>query len=167
MDNSIIIYKAKDESDYMDTRKLFIEYASSLDFDLCFQGFDEELNSLPGKYSPPHGVILLAKIADKIAGCVGLRKIENNICEMKRLYVKPEFRGKGIGKILIENVITESKKTGYLKMKLDTIEEKMQTAVKLYREFGFYEIKKYTYNPDPHTLFMELDLSKSPKSQPG
>ncbi len=139
-------------------KSLFIEYAESLNFSLCFQDFDKEIESLPGKYSPPEGSLILAKIENEFAGCIALKKIEDGICEMKRLYVKPSHRGKQIGKILVEKIISDAKEIGYKSMRLDTVEGKMDSAIALYKEFGFKKIEKYYTNPEPHTLYMELLL---------
>lgn len=140
---------------------LFLEYAAWLDFPLCFQGFDKELAALPGKYSPPEGRLYTVLSSDgENSGCIGLRKFADGVCEMKRLYVKPAARGKGIGKALVERVIKDAKEIGYSRMRLDTIEEKMGKAVDIYKECGFVEIEAYYDNPNPHTLYMELDLMK-------
>ncbi len=140
-------------------KELFLEYAKWLDFPLCFQGFDEELAGLPGKYTPPEGRLYLVLDDGNYAGCIGLRKFEEGICEMKRLYVRPEFRGTGIGDALIQKVILEAKEIGYVTMRLDTIKERMQKAVSLYEKHGFIEIEAYYDNPNPHTLYMELKLT--------
>lgn len=153
------IIEAKSAKEIEEVRKLFLEYAAWLDFSLCFQGFDKELAGLPEKYSPPDGRLYLAISGGKYAGCIGLRKFGEGICEMKRLYVRPEFRGLGIGNALIEKIITDSKAIGYKKMRLDTIKEKMGKAVEIYMKNGFVEIEAYYENPYPHTLYMELDLS--------
>ncbi|HEY3250180.1 MAG TPA: GNAT family N-acetyltransferase [Ignavibacteria bacterium] len=154
----ILIYEAITENDIAEIKKLFIEYAESLNFDLCFQGFDKELNSLPGKYSPPEGFLLLAELNNKIAGCIALRKLERDICEMKRLYVRPEFRGHNIGKLLCDELIKKAKSKGYKKMRLDTISHQMRSAIKLYKSYGFYEIPAYYHNPQEGVIFMELEL---------
>ncbi len=138
-------------------RELFLEYAESLDFELCFQDFDKELAELPGEYSPPEGRLFLAEHKNEPAGCIALRKIENNICEMKRLYVRPKFRELGIGKELAYKLVDEARKIGYKKMRLDTVPA-MQTAQKLYYQMGFVEIKPYRINPVKGTKFMELML---------
>ncbi|OGU12944.1 MAG: hypothetical protein A2X61_09155 [Ignavibacteria bacterium GWB2_35_12] len=138
-------------------RSLFIEYSEELGFELDFQDFNKELEQLPGKYSAPDGLLLLAYYYDSIAGCVGLCRFEQDICEMKRLYIKPEFRGKGIGIKLSEAVIYEAKKIGYDKMRLDTISY-MKEAIGIYRKLGFYEIRKYRHNPFSDAVFMELVL---------
>lgn len=139
-------------------RELFLEYAQSLGFSLCFQGFDEELNSLPGAYAPPKGRLLLAKYAGQPAGCVALRPLESPICEMKRLYLRPAYRGKGLGRMLTDRVITEARLIGYERMRLDTIQSSMQDAIAIYRKIGFQEIPPYRKNPIAGALYLELQL---------
>ena len=144
-------------------RLLFKEYAESLKIDLCFQNFDEELINLETIYSPPDGSLLLAFYDRKIAGCVAVRKLEADVCEMKRVFVKPEFQNFGIGKNLIAAVIERAREFDYERMRLDTLPV-MQRAQKLYSSFGFEKIAAYRYNPDPNTVFMELDLTKNQKT---
>ncbi len=140
-------------------RQLFlVEYGNSLGFSLCFQSFDEELKDLPGAYGPPSGRLLLARCADHAAGCVALRKLEAGICEMKRLYVRPDDRGAGLGRMLVERVIAEARMIGYERMRLDTIESEMKDAVALYRRMGFREIAPYSAVPVERALWMELLL---------
>ena len=139
-------------------RTLFLEYAQSLGFSLCFQSFDQELKSLPGEYAPPGGRLFLLSHDTHAAGCVGLRKLEDNVCEMKRLYVRPEFRGHGFGRDLVERVITAAREIGYQRMRLDTIGSSMKDAVVLYRRMGFREIPPYRANPIEGALYMELVL---------
>lgn len=138
-------------------RTLFREYADSLGFDLDFQDFVRELDELPGDYAPPDGCLLLAKEGSQLIGCVALRKIDNETCEMKRLYVRPDFRGKGIGRALSQKIIDEAHAIGYRRMRLDTIPT-MKQANALYYSFGFKKIKPYRYNPIEGALFMELQL---------
>jgi ribosomal protein S18 acetylase RimI-like enzyme len=139
-------------------RLLFREYAASLDFDLCFQSFEQELADLPGQYAPPSGCLLLATVGDEPAGCVALKKLVDGVCEMKRLYVRSGCRGTGLGRILVEQAIQEARRLGYQAMRLDTIPSTMGSAVALYRSLGFREIPAYCFNPIPGALFLELRL---------
>jgi len=153
----LVIKQALSEELINQTRVLFKEYANYLGFDLNFQNFDEELKLLPGNYSPPEGCILLAFYKDKLAGCVGLRKFKDDICEMKRLYVRPEFRRKKIGKNLSKAIIHKAKKIGYKFMRLDTLPF-MNEAISLYLSLGFKQIKPYRHNPFEDAKFFELKL---------
>jgi ribosomal protein S18 acetylase RimI-like enzyme len=138
-------------------RTLFEEYAASLDFDLHFQNFQEELAGLPGDYAAPYGCLLLARHGDQVAGCVALRKIEGDIGEMKRLYVRPAFRNRGVGKFLARTLIAEAKNRGYSLLRLDTVPA-MKEAQPLYESLGFKKIPPYRRNPIPGAAFMELIL---------
>ncbi|HYF81946.1 MAG TPA: GNAT family N-acetyltransferase [Clostridia bacterium] len=140
-------------------KQLFMEYAQSLDIDLAFQDFETELKTLPGKYGPPDGALMLASVDGKGAGCIALRRISEDTCEMKRLYVRKIYRGLGIGKILISMLINEAKKLNYNYIRLDTLAT-MNEAQNLYLSFGFYDIEPYVYNPIEGAIFMELKLSE-------
>ena len=144
-------------------RQLFLEYAESLGFSLCFQNFDKELAGLPGDYAPPKGRLLVASVNDDIAGCVALhgipsRDTSDKTCEMKRLFVRPAFRGHNLGRKLIDALIAEARTIGYQRMRLDTVAGKMDSAIALYRNYGFYEIASYCENPISGALYMELRL---------
>jgi ribosomal protein S18 acetylase RimI-like enzyme len=144
-------------------RELFVEYAQSLGFSLCFQNFDRELAGLQGDYAPPDGRLLLAESDGKLAGCVALHRCigipsSATTCEMKRLYVRPEFRGQNMGRKLAELIATEAREIGYTHMRLDTVAGKMDRAIAMYRQMGFREIAPYRENPMPEVLYMELSL---------
>ena len=156
--NAVTIEQAKTEADIEAARNIFREYESWLGLDLCFQGFEEELKNLPGKYSLPEGRLYLAEIDGAVAGCIALRPMGDGICEMKRLFVKEEFRGMQIGKLLIEKLFEDARRIGYKAMRLDTFPPKMGKAVRLYESYGFREIAPYYNNPNEGVLFMELAL---------
>jgi putative acetyltransferase len=152
------ILQAESPADIEIIRELFLEYAASLGFSLCFQSFDQELASLPGKYAPPEGRLLIARDNGGAVGCVALRPLEPGMCEMKRLYIRPRFRGHGLGRTLAERIIAEARAIGYERLRLDTVEPVMGAAVALYRTLGFREIPPHGEHPIDGTLFMELDL---------
>jgi ribosomal protein S18 acetylase RimI-like enzyme len=152
------VVQAESPAQIAQARELFLEYAQSLGFSLCFQNFDKELADLPGDYAPPDGRLLLAEYEGKVAGCVALHKLDTDICEMKRLYLRPEFRGKRLGRALADIVIVEARAIGYRRMRLDTVEPIMGDAVAMYRRLGFKEIASYRENPIAGALYMELNL---------
>ena len=155
----LTIVKATDFDDVLTVRCLFEEYAASLDVDLCFQGFEKELAGLPGAYAPPQGRLLLGLQDGQTAGCVALRPLEPGVCEMKRLYVRPDFRSQGVGRVLVDRIIQEARQAGYRHMRLDTLPS-MAAALVLYRRLGFREIAPYYKNPVKGTVFLELQLDE-------
>ena len=155
---ALVFAQAESQVQLAQARELFLEYAQSLGFSLCFQNFDKELASLPGDYAPPEGRLLLADYEGEVVGCVALHKLEPGICEMKRLYLRPTVRGKGLGRILATRIIAEARQIGYHRMRLDTVEPVMKDAVAMYRKIGFREIASYCANPIAGALYMELQL---------
>ncbi|HEX6650742.1 MAG TPA: GNAT family N-acetyltransferase [Pyrinomonadaceae bacterium] len=152
------IFPANTDEHISQARTLFEEYAASLGISLCFQNFDQELKSLPGKYAPPDGLLLLATENNELAGCIALRKLSPGICEMKRLFVRPTYRSHGLGRVLVETIIDEARKLGYTHMRLDTLPGLMDKAIALYRSFGFVDIAPYCENPVEGAKFMQLEL---------
>ncbi|MCK9408575.1 MAG: GNAT family N-acetyltransferase [Bacteriovoracaceae bacterium] len=159
MHADIKIFPATTPEQIETIRTLFIEYQQWLNVSLCFQGFDQELATLPGKYSLPNGRLYLAECNDTIAGCIALRPMEENgTCEMKRLFVRQEFRELKIGRILTEQIIADAKEIGYHTMRLDTL-QRMETARALYTKLGFTVIPAYYNNPMDEVVYMELLLN--------
>jgi putative acetyltransferase len=152
------IVPAHDADHLPAVRGLLQEYAADMGLNFCFQGFSEELAALPGKYAPPDGRLLLAECDGLPAACVAMRKIADGVCEMKRLYVRPAFRGRGFGRTLAEAVIMSARDVGYRAMKLDTLAS-MKTAVTLYESLGFRRTAAYYENPLPNVVYFELQLS--------
>jgi len=140
-----------------EARQLFVEYQATLGVDLGFQDFESELAGLPGKYAAPQGRLLLARVEHAVAGCVALRRLSGDACEMKRLFVRPAFRAHGVGRILAERIIAEARSIGYRRMCLDTLPS-MGRAQQLYEALGFREIEPYRYNPIAGTKYLGLDL---------
>lgn len=151
------ITEVQSEEDLLEVTKLFVQYADSLEINLDFQGFHEELAGLPGEYTAPNGCLLLALWKGQVAGCVALRQFGPGICEMKRLYTQPQFRDSGIGRALCEEVIDRARRLGYKRMRLDTLPS-MEKAKGLYVSLGFREIEPYRFNPVVGASFMELIL---------
>jgi len=158
-----VIRKANGPRDMETARILFREYADSLGIDLGFQNFESELAELPGKYADPAGCILFAVAKDQVAGCVALRPLAEGICEMKRLYLRPAFRGTGLGRLLATRVMEEARGMGYNAIRLDTMRSLMKGAIGLYRDLGFREIAPYCENPMPDAMFMERNLKAGKK----
>ena len=156
-DNKITIEQSSEE-DIPVLRELFREYSDGLGVNLCFQNFEEELAGLPGAYAPPSGRLLVARSGKAVAGCVALRSLGPDICEMKRLYVRPTFRNQRLGRRLTDQLLAEARAIGYKRMRLDTLPGKMDPAISMYRSLGFKEIDRYYDNPYPTALFMEMDL---------
>jgi GNAT superfamily N-acetyltransferase len=154
----VTIRIAESPDDIAQARDLFREYGASLGFPLCFQNFEEELATLPGKYAFPAGCLLLAFVDGAPAGCGALRPLNRDACEMKRLYVRPGYKGQGIGRQLAERLIAEAKLIGYARMRLDTIPAQMMEASRLYLALGFQEIPPYYNSPQAGTSYMELLL---------
>jgi ribosomal protein S18 acetylase RimI-like enzyme len=143
-------------SDIEEIRSLFIDYGRSLNFDLCFQSFDQELRDLPGAYARPRGRLILARVDGSAAGCVALKPLGDDSCEMKRLYVRPQFRGQQLGKALVSRAVHEARAAAYKSVRLDTIGGTMDHAIALYRSLGFREIPPYYPNPVPNATYFEL-----------
>jgi len=156
------IVQAQSPEQIAAARELMIEYAKTLGFELCFQNFDEEMRTLPGKYAAPGGRLLLAYCDREAAGVVAMRALDQpGVCEMKRLYVRSAFRGQSLGRMLAEKLIAEAGAAGYTRMRLDTVPGKMDRAITMYRELGFKEVDAYYLTPVRETLFMELALTSS------
>ena len=158
MGKAMRLIQATTSDEIQRIHQLFKEYAAGLGISLCFQDFDQELATLPGDYAPPAGRLFLAIDGDDVVGCVALRKIGDGVGEMKRLYVRPAFRGRGLGRILTEKLIAEAVTIGYASVRLDTLPGKMDQAIAMYRSLGFQEIAPYYQNPVEGATFMELKL---------
>jgi putative acetyltransferase len=153
----IEIIRVESEAHISAIRELFREYATALGHDLGFQDFDRELAELPGRYGPPRGSLLLAFADDRAAGCVGLRPLSEDVCEMKRMYVRPAYRSGGFGQRLAREIIEQGRRLGYRRIRLDTLAE-MRAANRLYESFGFTDIEPYYDNPLPGARYMELAI---------
>lgn len=157
----IELFKPLSSQELVETAEIFKEYAIGLGVDLCFQDFDAELAQLPGDYSTPRGALLLAKVDGKLAGCCALRPLDTsdyaNASEMKRLYVRSEYRGLGLGRQLAEAILDEAKMAGYACVLLDTLDE-MEIARAMYDDLGFVEIPPYYHNPLAGAHYLKADL---------
>ena len=151
------IRPVRDAADLETARTLILEYARTLPFGLDFQDFDQEVASLPGEYAPPRGCLLLALVEGAAVGCVALRPWGGDCCEMKRMYVRPEGRGAGVGRALGEAVLREARAAGYRKMRLDTVPG-MEAALAIYASLGFKPIAAYRHNPIPGAIYLEAEL---------
>lgn len=160
------IKQAQTKIEIEEVRSLFREYEAFLDVDLCFQSFEEELASLPGKYSRPSGDLFIALDGEKIVGCVAVRKLADGECEMKRLFVRPEARGKGLGRKLAHEIIKTARELGYSLMRLDTL-DKLPKAMHLYEALGFRRTEPYYENPLPGVVYWELALTEERHGQQG
>ncbi len=160
----VTIHNAVDIELVEHARTLFTEYLAALPHNLSYQHFDEELQSLPGKYASPNGRLLVAFNKEQPAGCVAIRPIDDNACEMKRLWVRPAFRRSGLGKLLVKTAVDHAESIGYHTMRLDTVTD-MTAAVALYRSLGFVETTAFTYNPFPDAIYMEKPLSVDKHSE--
>ena len=157
MTEPLHISQARSAADMIAVRALFVEYAEAIQVDLCFQQFDQELETLPGRYAPPAGELLLAYAGEAPAGCVGMRDLGKGIAEMKRLFVRPAYRSARLGRRLVEQIIKLAKERGYQRMRLDTLAS-MESAIGLYESLGFVEIESYCHNPIVGTRYFELSL---------
>ncbi len=157
MEPSIHLIKATSEKEFEDGKILFQQYAQSLAFDLSFQQFDKELDTIATKYNAPEGALLLAYDADKPIACIAVRRLEVGVAELKRMFVDPAYRGHQLGQRLLAGALAEAKALHYLSIRLDTVPD-MQSAIKLYQAFGFVEIEPYRYNPMPGAIYMEKIL---------
>jgi putative acetyltransferase len=153
----VSVRSVRDDPSIRSSKDLIEEYALSLGFSLDFQDFDTELRTLPGQYAPPDGELLLASAEGHDAGCVALRRFDGRACEMKRLFVRPAYRGRSVGRILVSEILGVGRRLGYHAMLLDTVPS-MTAAIELYRSFGFVDIAPYRYNPIPGAVFLRLDL---------
>ncbi|MDR1341298.1 MAG: GNAT family N-acetyltransferase [Prevotellaceae bacterium] len=157
MDTDIVYKNLETEEEISGAKKLILAYIQWLNHDLSFQNIDDELNYFPKKYSEPEGAFLIARGDNELVGCVGIKKLEDGICEMKRLFVNDSYRGNGVGRKLVEMIVQEARLKHYEKMRLDTLDT-MEDALNIYRKSGFYEIEAYYNNPADGVVYLEKIL---------
>ena len=157
MGQNIVYKKIETDEEILGAKNLIIEYTQWLNQDLSYQNIDDELHNFPEKYKEPDGAFIIAKDGNNIIGCVGIRKLEDTICEMKRLFVNDNYKGLGIGRKLVEKIIEEAKTKNYKKMRLDTLST-MEAALNMYYKYGFYKIKPYYNNPNNNAEYLEKTL---------
>ncbi len=162
---AITIDEAVFPRDLAPVRALFREYAASVGVDLCFQGFEEEVATLPGRYAPPTGGLLVARHGGEAVGCVGLRALDESACEMKRLYLRPAVRGQNLGRRLVERLCDQARALRYTRLCLDTLPD-MRAARSLYQALGFKPIAPYVFNPIAGAEYLALDLQPEPDHEP-
>ena len=155
--DSALTIRAAELSEMDEVRQLFREYQTELDVDLCFQSFEEELDSLPGKYAPPKGQLLLGMVDGTVQGCVAFRSLDAGVCEMKRLFVRPAARSVGLGRELVAEILSQAKSSGYESMVLDTL-DRLHSARLLYERAGFVEVPAYYENPLEGVIFLQRKL---------
>jgi ribosomal protein S18 acetylase RimI-like enzyme len=160
----LLIKKPQTSTEIDEVRRLFREYEAYLNVDLCFQGFEEELAGLPGNYAPPDGALLIGLSGNEAVGCVAVRRLDPETCEMKRLFVKPRVRRSGLGRRLAQEIISAAQALGYSLMRLDTL-DKLSEAIRLYESLGFKRTGPYYANPLPGVLYWELDLTQDINGQ--
>jgi N-acetylglutamate synthase-like GNAT family acetyltransferase len=157
MNKEVVYKKLETEDEIIKAKELIIEYIKWLNQDLTYQDIDDELMYFPQRYKEPNGTFIVAKDNNDIIGCVGLKKLEKDICEMKRLFVKDTYKGKGVGKKLVEIILQEAKNKNYKKIRLDTLKT-MENALKIYYKNNFYEIGAYYNNPNSNVIYLEKIL---------
>lgn len=157
IESSIHLIRAASEKEFEDGKILFQQYAQSLHFDLGFQQFDKELDTIATKYNTPEGALILAYDAEKPIACIAVRRLEEQVAELKRMFVNPAYRGRQLGQRLLAEALAEAKNLQYWSIRLDTVPD-MQSAIKLYQAFGFVEIEPYRYNPMPGAIYMNKVL---------
>ena len=157
MEYNVVYKKLETDEEIIKTKDLIMDYIKWINQDLSFQGIDDELENFPNKYKEPSGAFIIAKENENVIGCVGLKNLDSKTCEMKRLYVNDNYKGKGIGKKLVEKIIEEAKIKNYEKMRLDTLKT-MEVALKTYSKSGFYKIEPYYNNPHDGVIYLEKIL---------